>query len=107
MSELVTTGVWRVRAGQEAEFIQEWTDFTQWAAKLSGAQTFRLACDNADPQRYVSFAPWSDADAAHAWKQTPEFRQRIAQVLQYVEDFQPTELSVVAMVEATVGAATN
>jgi heme-degrading monooxygenase HmoA len=54
----------------------------------------------------VSFAPWSDADAAHAWKRSPEFRQRIAQVLQYVEDFQPTELSVVAVVDAA-GAVIN
>lgn len=107
MSELVTTGVWRVRSGHEAEFIQEWTDFAQWAAQMPGADTLRLACDNADPQRYVSFAPWRDADAAHAWKQTPEFRQRIAQVLQYVQDFQPTELSVVAAFDATVGAATQ
>lgn len=107
MSELVTNGVWRVRSGHEAEFIQEWTDFAQWAATMPGADTLRLACDHADPQRYLSFAPWRDADAAHAWKQTPEFRQRIAQVLQYVEDFQPTELSVVAVVDATVGAATK
>jgi heme-degrading monooxygenase HmoA len=107
MSELVTTGVWRVRPGQEAEFVHEWTQFTRWASKMPGATTLRLACDNADPQRYVSFAPWTDADAAHAWKHSPEFRERIAQVLQYVEDFQPTELATVAVVEAGVGAATN
>jgi hypothetical protein len=55
----------------------------------------------------VSFAPWSDADTARAWKQTPQFRERIAQVLQYAQDFQPTELSAVAVVEAAVGAATD
>jgi heme-degrading monooxygenase HmoA len=104
MTELVTTGVWRVRPGHEAEFIEEWTRFAQWASSMAGSTTLRLACDNADPQRYVSFAPWTDAESAHAWKLSPEFRERIAQILQHVQDFQPTELSVVAVVAAAPAA---
>ena len=104
MSELVTTGVWRVRPEREAEFIREWTRFAQWASTMPGASTLRLGCDDADPQRYVSFAPWDDAESAQAWKRSPEFRERIAQVLQHVEDFQPTELTVVAAVAAAAEA---
>jgi heme-degrading monooxygenase HmoA len=107
MSELVTSGVWQVRSGSESAFIEEWTRFTQWAAGMPGATTFRLACDGADPQRYVSFAAWTDAESAHAWKRSPEFRERIAQVLQHVQDFHPAELSVVATVDATAGVGTN
>ena len=107
MSELVTHGVWRVRPGQEAEFIAAWTEFATWASAMPGSPAFRLTCDDGDPQRYVSFAPWADAASVRAWKQSPQFRQRIAQILQHVEDFQPTELSVVAGVEATLGAATH
>jgi heme-degrading monooxygenase HmoA len=107
MSELVTSGVWQVRPGSESEFTEEWSRFARWAATMPGATAFRLACDGADPQRYVSFAAWTDGAAAHAWKQSPEFRERIAQVLQYVQHFQPAELSVVATVEATAGVGTN
>jgi heme-degrading monooxygenase HmoA len=101
MSELITTGIWRVRPGREAEFIQEWTRFTQWASAMPGSATLRLGCDLGDPQRYVSFAAWDNAEAAHAWKQSPEFRDKIAQVLQHVDAFEPAELSVVAVVQAT------
>jgi heme-degrading monooxygenase HmoA len=101
MSELITTGVWRVQPGREAEFIQEWTRFAQWAATMTGATTLRLGCDLSDPQRHVSFAAWQDAQAAHAWKQSPEFREKIARVLQHVDAFEPSELSVVAAVQTT------
>jgi heme-degrading monooxygenase HmoA len=97
MSELITTGVWRVRPGHEAEFIHEWTRFAQWASTMSGSTRLRLGCDLGDPQRYVSFAVWEGAAAAHAWKQSPEFREKIAQVLRHVDAFEPTELSVVAV----------
>jgi len=100
MSELVTTGVWQVRAGHEAEFVQAWTDFAGWASGMAGATTLRLGFDVTHPGRYVSFAPWHSADAAHAWKQSPDFRERMAQIMVHVEAFEPTELSVVAVVGA-------
>jgi heme-degrading monooxygenase HmoA len=102
MSELVTTGVWNVRAGHETEFVQEWTRFANWAATMPGATTLRLGFDVTHPARYVSFAAWDDADAAHAWKQTAEFRERMAQVMVHVDAFEPAELSVVATAGATV-----
>jgi hypothetical protein len=33
-----------------------------------------------------------------SWKSSPEFKQRIAHVMQYVDDFHPTELDVVVTV---------
>jgi heme-degrading monooxygenase HmoA len=45
----------------------------------------------------VSYGAWEGTDAVRAWKSSPEFRERMAQVLQYVDDFRPTELDVVAV----------
>ena len=104
MSEAISTGAWQVQPGREGDFIREWTRFVEWASTMPGATTFRLSADLSDPQRYVSFAPWDSLEAADAWKQSPEFRERIAQVLQYVADFQSAQLSVVAVVSATAGA---
>jgi heme-degrading monooxygenase HmoA len=100
MSELVTHGVWRVSEGHDAEFVEAWTRFVQWASTKPGAKTFRLSRDTADRQLYVSFAPWASSDVVSAWKQDPEFPERMAQVRQHVESFQPSELSVVAVVDA-------
>jgi hypothetical protein len=65
MSELVTAGTWLVNPAQEAEFVEEWTRFAPWAATMRGATTLRLGCDAGNPLRFVSFAPWRDAESAH------------------------------------------
>ena len=104
MSELVTTGTWLTKPGEEQAFVEEWTRFAEWAATIPGATTLRLGFDVVDPQRFVSFAAWTSADAAHAWKQTPQFRERMALVQQHVRLFEPAELSVVAAVQSPASA---
>ncbi len=96
MTELVTTGTWLVDADKQDDFIRAWTEFTTWAATMRGASTLRLGRDADDPRRFVSFGAWTDADSAHAWKRSPEFGEQMAQVLQYVDEFHPSELDVVA-----------
>jgi heme-degrading monooxygenase HmoA len=44
----------------------------------------------------VSLAPWDSLDAVRAWKADPEMRERLARVLQHVDDFRSAELDVVA-----------
>lgn len=100
MSELVTTGVWWVKPGHDEEFVAEWTRFTQHAATFPGATALRLGRDLGDPSRYVSFAPWTRAEAAHLWKAQSDFRERIGRVLQHVDKFEPSELDIVATVTA-------
>jgi heme-degrading monooxygenase HmoA len=96
MAELVTTGRWRVQPTKELEFVQAWTAFAEWASGMPGAASLRLGRDRSDPLRFVSFGTWADAESAHTWKQAPAFRERMAQVLQYVDDFQAAELDVAA-----------
>jgi len=100
MSELVTTGVWHVKPGHEAEFVEEWTQFTRDAATYPGAGTLHLGRDSGDPSRFVSFAVWHDAASAHAWKADPGFGERMGRVQQHVERFEPSELDLVAAVAA-------
>ena len=96
MAELVTTGTWIVAPAKQAAFVQEWTSFAEWASSQPGAGMLRLGVDAGDPTRYVSFGAWHDVTSARAWKSAPEFRQRIARVLQHVDEFRPTELEIVA-----------
>jgi heme-degrading monooxygenase HmoA len=96
MAELVTTGTWMVIPTKEVAFVEAWTSFAEWASTMSGAGTLRLGRDVGDSQRFVSYADWEDVDSVRAWKSTLEFRERMAHVLQHVDDFHPTELSVVA-----------
>jgi heme-degrading monooxygenase HmoA len=96
VAELVTTGIWTVSPTKEAAFIEAWTAFAAWASAMPGAGALRLGRDTGNVLRFVSYGAWDNVDAVRAWKSAPEFRDRIAQVLQYVDDFHPSELEVVA-----------
>lgn len=104
MAELITTGVWSVDATKEQAFIEAWTEFAAWASSMPGSGQIRLGRDTGDPRRFVSMAPWATPDAVRAWKSSPEFRERMAQVLQHVEEFHPAELDLVAAAEHGVRA---
>jgi heme-degrading monooxygenase HmoA len=100
MAELITTGVWTVNATKEQAFVEAWAEFAAWASSMPGAGTLRLGRDSGDPRRFVSMAPWASTDAVRAWKSSPEFKERMAQVLQHVDEFHPAELDVVATAES-------
>ncbi len=99
MSEVYTTGSWKPHPGSEEAFVDAWKTFAGWASSWPGAGTLRLVRDLHDPGRFVSFGAWDEIDQVKAWKGSPEFKERMGQVLQHVEDFQPTELELVASAE--------
>jgi heme-degrading monooxygenase HmoA len=100
MRELVTTGTWIVRPGEEEDFVRDWTEFAEWAATQPGAIALRLGRDVTDPSRFVSFAPWADAAAVRAWKSQPGFSERLARARAHTTAFETSELDVVASASA-------
>jgi heme-degrading monooxygenase HmoA len=57
---------------------------------MPGSGTFRLVRDLDQPNRNMSFGPWTIFEAQLAWKELPEFRQRRGRVRAHCEDFQPS-----------------
>jgi heme-degrading monooxygenase HmoA len=98
VTETYTSGTWIVRPGHEDAFVQEWTAFVTWASSTPGSGTFRLVRDMDHPRRYMSFAPWQSFEAQHAWKQLPEFPERIGRVRSHCEDFRPSTHELVTEV---------
>ncbi len=96
MGTMYTTGTWRPNAGTEEAFVEAWAEFASWASGRSGAGTLVLARDVRDRQRFVSFGQWESSDDVRAWKSAPELRERMAKVMQHVDEFEPAELDVVA-----------
>ena len=47
----------------------------------------------------MSFAPWESFEAQHAWKESPEFRERIMRVRHHTDDFTPSTYELVTQVE--------
>jgi heme-degrading monooxygenase HmoA len=103
VAEVFTTGSWRPFAGQEDAFVEAWAEFARWASGMPGAGAVRLARDLRDPERFVSFAAWESIEAVRGWKGSPEFKERMSSVQQYVDKFAPTELEVVAAVDRGEG----
>ncbi len=96
MADVYTTGSWKPFPGQEEPFVEAWTEFVRWASELPGAGKALLARDLRDPERFVSFMEWESIEAVRAWKGSPEFKERMGRVQQYIDKFAPTELEVVA-----------
>jgi len=99
VAETYTSGRWIVKPGEEDAFVREWTAFVTWASGMPGSGTFRLVRDLDHPGEYVSFAPWESFEAQGAWKQLPEFPERIGRVRSHCEDFQPSTHELVTAVK--------
>jgi heme-degrading monooxygenase HmoA len=98
MAETYTSGHWLVKPGEEDAFVQAWTEFVEWGSGSSGSGTCRLVRDLEVPGRYMSFAPWESFDAQRAWKEDPEFRERIGRVRAHCDEFEPATLELSAEV---------
>lgn len=98
MTETYTSGVWIAKAGEETQFEAAWEEFPRWARGRDECGTLRLVRDVEAPSRYMSFAPWTSFEAQRAWKEDPEFRERMAKVRQHVEDFSPSTYELVTTI---------
>src|SRR5262249_56097386 len=93
MAETYTSGHWLVKPGEEDAFVQAWTEFVEWGSGFPGSGMFRLVRDLEAPRQYMSFAPWESFDAQRAWKEDPEFPQRIRRVPAHCPPFAPSPLA--------------
>jgi heme-degrading monooxygenase HmoA len=98
MSEIYSSGAWIAKEGEEEEFVEAWTEFAGWLTTMQGAGTARLTRDVSEPRRYLSFAPWDSAEAMQAWRNAPEFAERLAAVREHVAEFTPSDYELVAEV---------
>ena len=80
-------------------FVEAWSEFAAWARPRAGRWQLQLARDLNEEGRYISFGDWTSEDAVRRWKSSAEFKERLAQVVQHVSDFQSTQLGLVATAE--------
>jgi heme-degrading monooxygenase HmoA len=99
VSTVYSTGTWKPSPGRENAFVEAWKQFADWAVTMPGAGRLQLTRDVNTEELYVSFGEWSSEDAVRGWKSSPEFKERLAQVLQHVSEFQPTQLGVIVTAE--------
>jgi heme-degrading monooxygenase HmoA len=96
-----TSGNWVVKAGEEDAFVAAWTEFTEWSlANARGPKAFYLIQDAGDSSHFLSFGGWEDADAVTAWRQSPEFAERLGRCRALCEEFEARDYTLVSAPEA-------
>ena len=93
-----TLGVWQVKPGREEEFVNAWHALAQWTLERGYDTDGTLLRDHADRSRFVSFGPWPSAEAAQRWRDDPGFRERLDEIMAFVESFEPGTYDVVLSV---------
>jgi heme-degrading monooxygenase HmoA len=96
MNQYFTTGRWTVNPENRAAFIEAWSRFAGWGSGSPGTGTLELMQDLDEPETFISIGDWDTYESIRSWKDAPEFKEQIAQVLQYVSGFEPRNLSLVA-----------
>ncbi len=99
MSTIYTSGTWKSNPGSEEAFVVAWKQFATWASSMPGAGRLQLVRDVREPERFLSFGDWGSIEEVRDWKSSPEFRERMARVLQHVDAFHPAELTLIASAE--------
>ena len=95
MGQPFTQTTWRVRAGQEDEFVRRWAEFAEWGALQGLTAKAQLLQDMDDPRLFVSFGPWESADSIMRWRATTGFHERLARLQEVLETFEPRTLELV------------
>jgi heme-degrading monooxygenase HmoA len=94
-----TNGIWEVKPGEEDEFVAAWREFASWGHTWPGCGTIRLVRDVYESNRYMSFCPWESFEAQQAWKDDPDFKERIGRVRAHTTAFRPSVFEDVTAVE--------
>jgi quinol monooxygenase YgiN len=94
-----TSGDWRVKQGNEQEFIERWTEFVTWTKESAGGANEFFLIQQADvPQHFLSFGNWDDQSAVDSWRQSPDFAERLGRCRELCDEFTAHDFEPVAHV---------
>jgi heme-degrading monooxygenase HmoA len=97
VAKLYTVGIWRVKAGMEEEFVENWVELARWThANVPGNKRAWLLRSREQPSRFISFGPWDFVEAVEACRAETGFQTRIERIRNLLESFDPDVYDVAA-----------
>lgn len=100
--EIYTVGAWRVKDGQQSEFVEAWQALGRYFPSLPrppGQGTLLQSVD--DPQQFYSFGPWRTGpwrtlEEVQEMRSQEETPKEIAKLMDLCEEGRPGTFRVVA-----------
>lgn len=87
-SPVVSSGRFLVAEGQIDRFLERWTTLIVWTREHHpGMRDARLAQDDDDPRRFVSYAVWESAAQRDSWRSDPRYQERSAACRAVCDDY--------------------
>ena len=97
-SEAYTLAMWRVREGEEEEFVEAWKDdlgeFFSSLPNPRGTGTLIRSVD--DPQLFYSFGPWRSLEDIQRMRSNPRTPEMIVKLVSLCDEAKPGSFRVVA-----------
>ena len=95
--EIYTLGAWRVKDGNQSEFVEAWKALGRYFRGLPqppGEGTLLQSLD--DPQQFYSFGPWRSLEDIQDMRSRPDTAREIAKLMELCEEGLPGAFLVVA-----------
>lgn len=95
--EIYTVGAWRVKDGQQSEFVEAWQALGRYFRSLPrppGQGTLLQSVD--DAQQFYSFGPWRTLGEVQEMRSQEETPTEIAKLMDLCEEGRPGTFRVVA-----------
>jgi hypothetical protein len=96
VEDTYTLTVWRVKPGQDDEFVVRWGEWVDWSHAQGLVAKARLLRDLEHAHTFVSFGPWADIDAVRRWRSAEGYHERVTRLYDVVESFEPRTLVLAA-----------
>ena len=96
MDEHYSHTTWRVKPGQEDEFVRRWSEWAEWSRRQGLDAQALLLRDLDNPETFVSFGPWASVGAVRSWRALAGYQERVTRLREVVDHFEPRTLEVTA-----------
>jgi heme-degrading monooxygenase HmoA len=91
------SGNWRVKEGNEEEFVKRWKEWLGWSSQnIPGFVSATLVRSTQDARHFVSFSAWQDAASRDAWKSSSGFAEQFPMVKDLCDEFEGGDCELVA-----------
>lgn len=99
-TEVYTHAMWKVRAGEEERFIEEWMALAEVFSGLPAPPLHgTLIRSTEDPSVFYSFGPWRSAEDIEAMRGDAKAQEAFQSLLALCENATPGSYAVVRHVE--------